>query len=51
MTKLELFTELESRLYYANRNEIIKLLCDCFSSDIIKEFLDHVKDEGYKKQL
>lgn len=51
MTKKELFTELESRLYGLDYTTIIKLICDCFNSNQVKEFLDHVKDEGYRKQL
>lgn len=51
MTKKELFEQLESRLYGLDSTTIIKLICDCFNSNQVEEFLDHVKDEGYRKQL
>ncbi len=51
MTKKELFTELESRLYNLDSTTISKLICDYFSSRDVGGFVRHVKHEGYKKQL
>lgn len=49
MTKKELFIEIESRLNNLDSTTFAKLLCDCFNSNEVEEFVNHIKDEGYRK--
>lgn len=50
MTKKELFIEIESRLLNLDSTDFAKLICDCFSSTVVEEFVEHIEDEGYRKQ-
>ena len=50
MNKKELYSEIESRLLDLDSSTFAKLLCDWFDSNELKEFVEFIKKEGYRRK-